>query len=146
MTENLSSPTIHRPFAVTLLALVVLSLTVWNGLRLGEAISSWQVLSEYGAKPLYITASGGFWLLSGLPLFWGLWRGKAWARIAVLSAAALYTSWYWFDRLALQPVPHSNWPFALSVNILILVFTASALFNRQSTYFFKQREAHDRQS
>jgi hypothetical protein len=146
MNENLPSPTFHRPFAVTLLALVVLSLTVWNGLRLGEAISSWQVLSEYGAKPLYITASGGFWLLSGLPLFWGLWRGKAWARIAVLSAAALYTSWYWFDRLALQPVPHSNWPFALSVNILILIFTAPALFNRQSTYFFKQREAHDRQS
>ena len=136
MNENRPAPTVHRPFIVTLLTLVVLSLVVWNGLRLGEAIASWQVLSEYDAKPLYIAASGGFWSLAGLPLFWGLWRGKAWARIVVLSAAALYTSWYWFDRLALQPVIHTNWPFALFVNILILIFTTSALFNRQSKAFF----------
>ena len=136
-----------RPPGITILALLVLCFTAWNGLRLGAAISFWNTLRLYDAQsgPLYISASGGFWSLAGLPLFWGLWRGKAWARIAVLSAAALYTSWYWFDRLALQPVPHSNWSFALFVNILFLIFTASALFNRQSTYFFKQRETHDRQ-
>jgi len=129
---------LKRPPGITIPALFVLCFTAWNGLRLGAAISFWDTLRQYDARPgpLYIAASGGFWLLAGLPLFWGLWRGKAWARIAALLTAALYTSWYWFDRLALQSVPHSNWPFVLCVNILILVFTAIALFNRQSTYFF----------
>jgi hypothetical protein len=129
---------LKRPFGITILALFVLCFTAWNGLRLGVAISFWGTLRQYDAHPgpLYIAVSGGFWLLVGLPLLWGLWRGKAWTRIAVFSAAGLYTSWYWFDRLALQPVPHTNWPFALFVNILFLIFTATALFNHQSKAFF----------
>jgi len=127
-----------RPTGVTLAALLVFWLAFWNGVRLAETIVFWDILGAYqsGAGPLYVAVSGGFWLLVGLPLLWGLWRGKAWGRIAVLSAAGLYTSWYWFDRLALQPVPHTNWPFALFVNILFLIFTATALFNHQSKAFF----------
>jgi len=129
---------LKRPFSITFLALLVLCFTAWNGLRLGAAISFWNNLRQYSARPgpFYIAVSGGFWLLTGLPLFWGLWRGEAWVRIAALFAAILYTSWYWFDRLILQPIPRANWPFALLINILFLVFTPIALFNRQSTFFF----------
>jgi uncharacterized membrane protein HdeD (DUF308 family) len=107
-------------------------------LRLGAAISFWNTLRQYDTRPgpLYIAISGAVWCLAGFPLFWGLWRGKAWARLTAILAAILYTSWYWFDRLALQPVPHANWPFALFVNILFLIFTLIVLFNRQSTFFF----------
>jgi hypothetical protein len=139
---------LERPFGITILALFVLCLTAWNGLHLGVAISFWNTLRQYNAQPepLYIAVTGGFWLLAGIPLFWGLWRGYSWARNVTLITAAIYMSWYWFDRLAIQPIPHSNWPFVLSVNILILVFTAIVLFNPQSTFFFKQRETHDRKS
>ncbi|NCP15771.1 hypothetical protein GW866_01830 [bacterium] len=127
-----------RPLGVTLLAWFVLCLTAWNGLRLGAAISFWNTLRQYDALPgpLYIAASGAVWCLASLPLFWGLWRGKAWARIIAILAAILYTSWYWFDRLALQPVPHANWPFALSVNILFLIFTLIVLLNPRNTSYF----------
>ena len=129
---------LKRSSGITILALFVLCFIAWNGLRLGVVISFWGTLQQYDAHPgpLYIAVSGGFWSLVGLSLLWGLCRGKAWARIAVLSAAGLYTAWYWFDRLALQPVSHTNWPFALFVNILFLIFTATALFNHQSKAFF----------
>ncbi len=128
---------VNRPIAVTSLALLVLTLSVWNGLRLGAAIASWQVLIEYGAKPLYIAISGSTWALLGLPLFFGLWRGKAWARKMAYITAAGYASWVWFDRLVLQ-TPHANWPFALAVTVALLSFTFITLSLRGSKFFFSK--------
>jgi hypothetical protein len=136
MTGNRPAFAARRPFAATLLAMLVLFLAAWNGLRLAGAIASWRILAEYGARPPYLAASGGFWLLAGLSLAWGLWRGKAWARGAALLTTALYTAWYWFDRLAFQPVPHANWPFALTVNFFILFFVAINAYPRSSRDHF----------
>ncbi len=133
MSEN------RRPTSVTLLALFVLGLALWNGLRLAQVIIFWSILQEYQAEPgpLYAAISGGFWLLVGLPIVWGLWRGKAWARLAALGGAAVYGSWYWFDRLVLQE-PHANWPFAL-VSTVIFISSFSVLFRRGASHFFHQK-------
>lgn len=130
MSEN------RRPISVTLLALFVLGLALWNGLRLVQAIVFWSILKEYQAEPgpLYAAISGGFWLLVGLSIVWGLWQGKAWAWFAALGSAAGYASWYWFDRLVLQE-PHSNWPFAL-VSTVIFISFFSVLFFRGTIRFF----------
>ncbi len=125
----------HRPASVTILALFVLSLSAWNGLRLGSAIATWKILAEYGAQPLYIATSGGFWLIAGILLFGGLWRGIAWARKMAYITAAGYTSWYWCDRLFMQ-TPHANWPFALAVTIILLSFTLITLLQRGSIVYF----------
>lgn len=140
MPDNRQSSIVNRPIAVTSLALLVLTLSVWNGLRLGAAIASWQVLIEYGAKPLYIAISGSAWALAGIPLFVGLWRGAAWARKMAYITAAGYASWVWFDRLVLQ-TPHANWPFALAVTVALLSFTIITLSLRGSKFFFSKRGA-----
>ncbi|MDO9130842.1 MAG: hypothetical protein Q7U34_13355 [Anaerolineales bacterium] len=129
-----------RPARVTLLALLVLTVTAWNALRLGAAIASWQVLIEYGAKPLYLVLSGAFWQIIGTTVFIGLWWGKVWARKAAFLAAAGYAAWYWFDRLVLQ-TPHANWPFALAVTVALLSFTIITLSLRGSKFFFSKRGA-----
>jgi hypothetical protein len=147
-----SSPERKRPTSVTLLAWMVLSLTVWNGLRLYAAITQWDLLRKYafrpsihtvgiitlavGIGPFYIAASGAFWFLAGLPLVWGLFRGKPWARPTLLAEAVAYAAWYWFDRLAFQ-FPHPNWPFALAATLLLLGFTGFTVFRRRSITFFK---------
>ncbi len=133
MSEN------RRPTSVTLLALFVLGLALWNGLRLVQAIVFWSILKEYqaGPGPLYAAISGGVWLLAGLFIVWGLWRAKAWARFAALGGAAGYGSWYWFDRLVLQE-PHSNWPFAL-VSTVIFISVFGVLFRHRTIHFFQSR-------
>ncbi|MBA4379988.1 MAG: hypothetical protein C0393_04770 [Anaerolinea sp.] len=119
-----------RPARVTLLALLVLTVTAWNALRLGAAIASWQVLIEYGAKSLYIAISGSTWALAGITLFVGLWWGKVWARKAAFLAAAGYAAWYWFDRLVLQ-THRANWPFALAVTLVLLVHICELVSSKQ---------------
>jgi hypothetical protein len=132
MSEN------RRPTSVTLLALFVLGLAFWNGLRLVQAIIFWSILVEYQAAPgpLYAAIGGGVWLLAGLSIVWGMWQGKVWAWFAALGGLAGYVLWYWFDRLVLQE-PHSNWPFAL-VSTFISILFFSVLFRGNAIHFFSQ--------
>ena len=139
-----SSPETKRPVRVTILALTVLVVAAINGLRLGEALFFWKTLVEYGAHPLYIAISGGFWFVAGLFLTWGVWRGKPWAWITAFGGAAGYTSWYWFDRLILQQ-PHANWPFALIFTLVSVSLILVILFSHNTKRFF-QRDSHERKS
>jgi hypothetical protein len=130
-----------RPGNITILSIFVLCFAAWNGLRLSEAIYSWKTLAEFGAYPFYISISGGVWLIVGLFLVWSMWQGKIWGRIAALCAAAIYTLWYWFDRLVLQEI-HANWPFVLVVNLIFLFFMITILFSHRARLFFT-RDAYE---
>jgi hypothetical protein len=130
-----------RPVNITFLSIFVLCFTAWNGLRLSEAIYYWRTLAEFDAYPLYISISGGAWLIVGLFLVWSMWLGKFWGRIATLSAAASYTLWYWFDRSVLQEI-HTNWPFVLVVNMIFLLFMITILFSYKARLFFT-RDAYE---
>ena len=143
MTEGTSTspkPVLpERPVRVTLLVMVQIIFAVWNGLRLGEAFVFWKTLKEFGAHPgaAYIAASGGFWLVAGLVTAWGMWTGRAWSRWATLGVTAGYIAWYWSDRLFLQ-IPHANWPFALLITTVFMVFVLIVLFSRRSINFFRK--------
>jgi len=134
------SETNRRPIRVTLLALFILVIALWNGLRMIQAISFWPVLTEfqYELIPLYVTISGGVWFLIGAPTAWGLWRGKIWAWYATLGGLAGYASWYWFDRLVIKK-PHANWPFALSITIMIIAVTLFILISPRTRSYFSKR-------
>jgi len=129
----------RRPTSITLLALFVLGLALWNGLRMTKAIVFWSIMKEYNAKPgpLYVALGGGFWLVTGLTIAWYLWRGKAWAWFAALGSTVGYGTWYWFDRLVFQE-PHSNRSFALISTILLILFF-SVLFHRGVTHYIYQK-------
>jgi len=131
-----------RPIRVYFLAIFILWLAAWNGLRLGETIFFWRTLETYGAHPLYIAISGGIWVVSGLLIDWGFFLGKAWGWAATLAGTLVYPAWYWFDRLVLQE-PHANWPFVLVVNIVLILIIYSILLSRKTRLFFK-RDVYER--
>ena len=126
------------PFRVTLLLWLVLFLTAWNALRLWTALAWRDTLNEFSSKPAYtvIAASGAFWMSMGIILLWSIWQNKAWAAKLLIGVSAGYTVWYWSERLIWQ-APHPNWPFAVIVNLVLLVFI---LLVTQSL----TREAHER--
>lgn len=138
-------PTMKRPFCVTILLWLVLSLTVWSGLRLYTAIQWWSTLSEFASPPgpFYIAVSAGIWLLVSILLLLGMWQVKAWTRFALLGTGATLAAWYWSDRLLLQR-PAENWPFALSATALLLIILSVCVFSPSTKTFFSKREAHDR--
>ena len=134
----------NRPTRLIILTMLVFCFTLWNGLRLGEAVFFWKTLLEYGSHPIYISTSGGVWLVSGLLLTWGLWQGKPWAWSVAILATLGYAAWYWIDRLIIQK-PHANWPFALVATIVLLSLFLYILISHKIRRFF-QREHHERKS
>jgi hypothetical protein len=125
------------PLRVTLLLLLVLSLTTWNGLRLWTSLAWRGVLNEFSVKPSpTVTAlSGAFWIVIGIILIWSILQKKSWAAKLLIGASAGYTVWYWSERLIWEN-PHPNWLFAVIVNLAALVFI---LFNIKSL----SREAYE---
>ena len=135
---------VKRPFRILVLAIFVVLVSLWNGLRLGETIFFWQTLGSYGAHPIYIALSAAVWLVTGLLLGWALLAGKAWGWTATLIGIVGYNVWYWFDRLVLQK-PHANWPFVLAANIIFLVIILTILLSPRTRRYFK-RAADERRS
>jgi hypothetical protein len=129
------------PFRVTVLIWVVLSLTVWNLLRLWTALTWRARLAEFAPVPgpLYTGLSGGFWVLAGLFVLGSLWKGFPWQRRVLLAGALLYALWYWADRLLFQAA-RPDWLFNAIVTTLLLLHV---FYTLNSDYF--RREAYERQ-
>ncbi|MGB7876290.1 MAG: hypothetical protein WBL25_18040 [Anaerolineales bacterium] len=134
-----------RPFSVTILLWLVLSLTAWSGLRLYSAIRWRETLLEFAAPPgpWYIAISAGIWLAASILLLWGMWQAVPWIRFALLGVGAGFTLWYWSDRLLFQ-MSSANWPFALLLTILLLIVLSICVFVPGTKTFLSKREAHDR--
>jgi hypothetical protein len=128
------------PLRVTLLYLLVLTLTAWNGLRLWTSLAWKTALDEFSVResPVIMAFSGAIWMVAGIILIWGMWRKKAWAVKMFVGAAAGYSAWYWSERLIWQS-PHPNWLFAVIVNLVVLIFIPF------STNLLS-REAHERKN
>jgi len=126
------------PISVTILAVLVLFITVWNGVRIYSAIANWQVLKEFGANPLYILISGFFWMIASLWLYRALWKGHQYAIRAGLALAGFYTVWYWCDRLFFQPAPAPNALFSAIVSAVFLAFFIITLSLPASKSFFNK--------
>ncbi len=128
----------QRPLAVTILAVFVLFITSWNGIRAYSAIVNWQVLEEFGANPVYLLLTGLFWVLAGLWLSQAFWEGRSYAIRAGLAAAGLYLCWYWSDRLIFQPAQAPNLLFSMVVSVIFLAFFITTLSLPASRGFFNK--------
>lgn len=130
----------RRSLPVTLLALIVLSLSVWNGLRSYAAGASWDLLTELGATPgpLYIFLTGLFWTATGLIVFRGLWLGRTWARKATWLYVALYLTQFWADRVLYRTSERmQNLVLILVIQLIFLGLTAWALLGPRPNSFFR---------
>jgi hypothetical protein len=133
-----------RPFGVTLLLWLVLSLSAWGAVRLFGAFRWWNVLNEFGARlsPLYLAVTGAGWILVGGVLLWRLFTGKSWARLAIPASIFLWMMEYWVERTFFES-PRANFLFALIASILLLVVTFVSAFNRKTKRFFIRSEEHE---
>lgn len=89
-----------RPFSVTLLALAVLTFAGFHLVRLVQALSKWDFLTEWlPFSPAYLALTGLVWILILVPLSAGLWFGWRWAPRLMGLAASAYIAYFWLDRL-----------------------------------------------
>lgn len=134
----------QRPFSVTLLLWMVLSLSAWGAIRFFAALRWWDVLYEFSASlsPLYLLVTGIFWGIAGVVLLWSLWSGKTWSRATMIAAVLLWLTEYWIERLFFQS-PRANLPFAVVLSVLLLAVTFVITSNRHTKNFLNQSEEHE---
>ena len=133
-----------RPFGVTLLLWLVLSLSAWGVVRLLAALRWWDVLNEFGANlsPLYLSITGAGWAVVGIVLLWGLFSGKPWIRLAIPISIFLWLTGYWVERMFFES-PRANLPFALMASILLFALTLVSALNGKTKKFLIRSEEHE---
>lgn len=134
-----------RPFSVTLLAWMVLIMALLGWLRFFEVIRQWAFLQKLNPVPpvLYLAISGLILGIVGTTLLWGLVLGRSWAPRLMQFAALFYTLYFWLDRffVASPEAIRIRWPFALGLNITILLFTFWVLTRPKAQHFFQKIES-----
>jgi hypothetical protein len=140
-SPNQDLHTRSRPFRVTLLAVGVLTITSLSLLRLIGAVRQWQFLTSLtGVSPMYLALTGLIWAFTGLPLFWGLWRGHTRASKFAPGYILVFGLYYWLDRIwiANRAVSLTNWPVTAALTAVGLIYTFWVLRTRASRDFFDQ--------
>ena len=129
----------RRPFAVTLLACLVLIITIVHLVRFVYAITWWLFLTALqGSPPLWIALTGLIGLLIGAALFWGLWIGHPRAPLAARILIPFYLGLQWAEQmLALQRgSKFENWPFMAAISLVVIIFTYWTLSTSQAKIYF----------
>jgi hypothetical protein len=126
------------------LVLLLFSLEAW--LRLQQAIVNWTYLISLGAVvlPLYLAVSGAVWGIVSLAAAVGLWLYQRWAVMGTGIGSALFTVWYWLDRLFLAPAAggsQANVWFAVVVNVVLLVVVYLNLAAVWETILYERQDA-----
>jgi hypothetical protein len=134
----------RRPFGVTLLLWLVLSLSAWGAVRLIAALRLWNMLNEFEARlsPLYLSITGAGWMVVGAVLLWGVFRGNLWTYWAIPASIFLWIIQYWIERIFFQS-PRANITFALIVTALLFCLTLLSVFNRKTKEFLIRSEEHE---
>src|SRR5512134_2908521 len=112
---------LKRPFGVTLLLWMVLTLSAWGGVRLFAALRWWDVLIEFDAtlSPVYLSITGAGWVAAGGVILSGMLLSKTWVRPAIITSILLWLIEYWVERIVYQS-PRANMTFALISSVIIL--------------------------
>ena len=94
----------HRPFTVTLLALAVLLLAVYNAFRAMVAAQQFEFMQSLGVgtPAILLVVIGVAWVIGFVLAAFGLWRLRAWGRHWMLIAIVAYEINFWIARLTLE--------------------------------------------
>jgi hypothetical protein len=134
----------RRPFRVTLLLWLVLSLSAWGLLRFAAALRWWNVLYENEARlsPLYLSITGAGWAAAGIVLLWSIFTIKRWVYKAIPIAMLLWLLEYWIERIFFEG-QRSNLAFAIVTSLLAILFTWIIAFHRTTRKFLTKSEEHE---
>lgn len=129
-----------RPFSVTLLAILVLSLVVVHLTRFAQVLRQWAFLTDLPlpVSPAYLAGTGAFWGAAGFPVMAGLWRGSRWAPAAAKGYLLGYGLYHWLEQgwVMANPLRKSNWPFSAGLTIVILAGSFLILSRPKARKFF----------
>ena len=128
-----------RPFLVTLLALLVLSITIIYLVRLINSITLWNFLAALpGISPLYLALTGLILTLVGALLFFGLWTGNPRAPRETRVLTVAYLSYQWLEWIQSVRVGNEfeNWPFAAGMTLFVIIFIFWTLSRSDAKTFF----------
>ena len=128
-----------RPFLVTLLALLVLSITIIYLVRLVNSITLWNFLAALpGISPLYLALTGLIVTLAGTLLFWGLWTGNPRAPKATRILSVAYLGYQWLEWIISARIGNEfeNWQFAAGMTLFVLIFIFWTLSRSDAKTFF----------
>ena len=128
-----------RPFSVTLLAVLVLSITIVHLVRFINTLTLWNFLTDLPSKsPLYLALTGLFGFVAGAVVFWGLWTGKPRAPLATGLLTVIYLSLQWLEQILVVRAGNEfeNWPFMVGMTLIGLIFVFWTLFHPSSKAYF----------
>ena len=128
-----------RPFSVTLLALLVLSITIVHLVRFINAHTMWSFLSTLpGKPPLYLALTGLIGSIAGLVVFWGLWTGKPNTPLATRILIVVYLGYQWLEQILAVRAGNEfeNWPFAMTATLIFLLFVYWTLSHTAAKVYF----------
>ncbi len=135
----------RRPFSVTMLAVGVLTIAGIHLIRLLQAIQNWGFLAELpGVSPLYLALTGFFWAAAGIPLGLALLLGLPAAPAVARLMAAVYTIYYWSNRLFAAYTAGSfqasgfAWGFAALLTVLFLGWVLWILSRPRIKAYFRR--------
>jgi hypothetical protein len=136
-----------RPFGVTLLVWMVLSLLMWGAVRFFASLHWWNVLVEFRStlSPLYLSATGAGWSVVGVVLLWSMFSGKRWTHRAILTSISIWLIEYWLERVFYQS-PRANLPFAVTSSIVILCITLISTLHKSTQNFFTRSEEYEQRN
>ena len=138
-----------RPFLVTLVAILVLTITGIHLVRLIQTLSWWDFLSSLPhVSPIYLALTGLFWTLAGLPIVVGLWLGRPGLPRATRLLALAYALYVWLDRLLVANADREmeNWPFAVGVTALFLFIVFWTFSRPQVKNYFGEMHEQSREN
>ncbi len=129
-----------RPFFVTLLTLLVLSIAAIYIFGFFAALRHSAFLQNLplSVPVWYLALRAILWSLTGLVLSWGLWRGLSWAWMGTQISVVGFSLYYWLDALLLAQAPglEWRWPFELMATFLGLGFAFLVLHSAHGRGFF----------
>ena len=134
----------RRPFGVTLLLWLVLSLSAWGLLRFAGTLRWWSLLYENDARlgPMYLSITGAGWALAGIVLLWSIFSRRRWTYVAIPIAVLAWLMEYWIERLFFE-APRSNLVFAIVTSVLVLIVTSIVAFQRTTKIYLTKSEEHE---
>ncbi len=134
---------LKRPFGVTLLLWMVLSLSAWGAVRFAASLRWWAVLSEFGSclSPLYLSITGAGWTVVGCVLIWGVLSRQKWSYPGLLVFFVGWLSNIWIERIFFQS-ERANHPFAVSLSVIFLAVTLLCALHRSTKKFLTRSEEY----
>jgi len=101
---------VTRPKSLTILCIILLGLSLFNGLGAYSAYQEFGFLRDLplSVSPLYLLLRRAFWALVLGVLAIGLWKRQAWGRIGALIAISAYLAQGWLERLWLARADYTQ--------------------------------------